>query len=249
MRRPGPVRSPPRARGPAGRAGSRGRARSGPRAGRDPAAGRVDKNGKPVKPPKVCTARTREDAPKLAKANQQAAPLLKAAAQLREAADALRAQVAKLTPAQARVVQLLGRRRRPGREQARGPGADPRSPRPAGSAASSSPLQAAASDPAPADRRRSGPRHRLSPGQSRSRHVQHDRSHRPPLRPDPRHRRHRRIGCVAVAPAASAAQPADKGRPAIIDLEHGKLPVFYCDPDKPKQRHNNCIDLDAPTRF
>ena len=34
-----------------------------------------------------------------------------------------------------------------------------------------------------------------------------------------------------------------------MDLEHGKLPVFLCDADKPNQHHNNCIDLDAATRF
>ena len=68
----------------------------------------IGKDGKPVKQPKVCTDKdNREYAEKLAKANQQAAPLLKAAAQLREAANALRAQVAKLTPAQARIVQAL----------------------------------------------------------------------------------------------------------------------------------------------
>ncbi len=52
-----------------------------------------------------------------------------------------------------------------------------------------------------------------------------------------------------VAPAASAAQPEDVGPALIMDLEHGKLPVFECNPDKPNQRHNNCIDMDAPTRF
>ena len=68
----------------------------------------IGKDGKPVKAPKVCTDKDQKEyAEKLAKATQQAAPLLKAAAQLREAANALRAQVAKLTPAQARVVQAL----------------------------------------------------------------------------------------------------------------------------------------------
>jgi hypothetical protein len=68
----------------------------------------IGKDGKPVKAPKVCTDKDQKEyAEKLAKANQQAAPLLKTAAQLREAANALRAQVAKLTPAQARVVQAL----------------------------------------------------------------------------------------------------------------------------------------------
>jgi hypothetical protein len=68
----------------------------------------IGKDGKPVKAPKVCTDKDMtEYAAKLAKANQQAAPLLKAAGQLRDAAAALRAQVAKLTPAQARVAQAL----------------------------------------------------------------------------------------------------------------------------------------------
>ena len=68
----------------------------------------IGKDGKPVKAPKVCTDKDQKEyAEKLAKANQQAAPLLKTAAQLREAANALRAQVTKLTPAQARVVQAL----------------------------------------------------------------------------------------------------------------------------------------------
>ena len=57
------------------------------------------------------------------------------------------------------------------------------------------------------------------------------------------------LGGIAVAPAASAAQPEDKGPALIMDLEHGKLPVFECNPDKPNQRHNNCIDTDGPTRF
>ena len=68
----------------------------------------IGKDGKPVKAPKVCTDKDQKEyAEKLAKATQQAAPLLKTAAQLREAANALRSQVAKLTPAQARVVQAL----------------------------------------------------------------------------------------------------------------------------------------------
>jgi hypothetical protein len=57
------------------------------------------------------------------------------------------------------------------------------------------------------------------------------------------------LGSVAVAPSASAAPPAGKGPALIMDLEHGKMPVFECNPDKPNQRHNNCIDMDAPTRF
>ena len=45
----------------------------------------IGKDGKPVKQPKVCTDKDQKEyAEKLAKANQQAAPLLKAAAQLRD---------------------------------------------------------------------------------------------------------------------------------------------------------------------
>ena len=57
------------------------------------------------------------------------------------------------------------------------------------------------------------------------------------------------LGGIAVAPAASAAPPEGKGPSLIMELEHGKLPVFECNPDNPNQRHNNCIDLNAPTRF
>ena len=57
------------------------------------------------------------------------------------------------------------------------------------------------------------------------------------------------LGGIAVAPAAFAAPPEGKGPALIMELEHGKLPVFECDADKPKQRHKICIDMDAPTRF
>jgi hypothetical protein len=68
----------------------------------------IGKDGKPVKAPKTCTDKDQKDyAAKLAKANQQAAPLLKAAAQLRDGAKALRAQIGKLTPAQGRLVEAL----------------------------------------------------------------------------------------------------------------------------------------------
>ena len=54
----------------------------------------IGKDGKPVKAPKVCTAKDISDyAAKLAKANAQAAPYLKAAQLLRQGAAALRAQV------------------------------------------------------------------------------------------------------------------------------------------------------------
>jgi hypothetical protein len=64
------------------------------------------------------------------------------------------------------------------------------------------------------------------------------------------------LGSVAVAPAASAApsdsvviRNGDNGPDAFVILEHGKIPVFECDADKPKKQHNNCLDTTGPTRF
>ena len=62
------------------------------------------------------------------------------------------------------------------------------------------------------------------------------------------------LGSVAIAPAASAAQPATvqdgpasvvnrtggNGPDAFIILEHGKKPVFFCDEDKPNKQKNKC---------
>ena len=60
------------------------------------------------------------------------------------------------------------------------------------------------------------------------------------------------LGSVAFAPAASASVAEDgpisviegngKGGPdQFIVLEDGtRIPVFYCDEDKPNKRHNNC---------
>jgi hypothetical protein len=69
----------------------------------------IGKDGKPVKEPKVCKDKDQKDyADKLAKANQQAAPLLKTAGQLRQASALLRAQAVKMTnPALARITQGL----------------------------------------------------------------------------------------------------------------------------------------------
>jgi uncharacterized protein YraI len=68
------------------------------------------------------------------------------------------------------------------------------------------------------------------------------------------------LGSVALAPAASAAAPAQDGPVAVIDgngngpdkfivLEHGqRIPVFYCEADTNKQ-HNNCevpVVVDGP---
>jgi len=62
------------------------------------------------------------------------------------------------------------------------------------------------------------------------------------------------LGSVALAPAASAAQPVTaqngpasvvertggNGPDAFILLEHGRKAVFFCDEDKPNKQHNKC---------
>jgi hypothetical protein len=61
------------------------------------------------------------------------------------------------------------------------------------------------------------------------------------------------LGSVAIAPAASA-EPVNDGPAYIIPgpgngngpdqfivTDSGRIPVFFCDADKPEQRHNNCI--------
>jgi hypothetical protein len=68
----------------------------------------IGKDGMPVKAPKVCTAKDlSEYAAKLAKANAQAAPYLRAAQLLRQAATALRAEVPTLNPGHARKALAL----------------------------------------------------------------------------------------------------------------------------------------------
>ena len=63
------------------------------------------------------------------------------------------------------------------------------------------------------------------------------------------------LGSVAIAPAASAAQSdivindGNNGPDAFVILEHGKMPVFECDPTNPNNQHNNCNDVTGPTRF
>jgi hypothetical protein len=69
------------------------------------------------------------------------------------------------------------------------------------------------------------------------------------------------LGSVAVAPAASAAQDAPgatvehtakgngNGPAAFIQLEHRRIPIFFCDAEKPNRHAGDCIDLTAPTRF
>ena len=64
------------------------------------------------------------------------------------------------------------------------------------------------------------------------------------------------LGSVAVAPAASAA-PSDSveirngnnGPDAFVILEHGKMPVFECDPINMNKQHNNCLRVYGDTRF
>ena len=62
------------------------------------------------------------------------------------------------------------------------------------------------------------------------------------------------LGSVTVASAASAAAvndgpayivdgPGDNGPDKFIVTEHGRIPVFFCDADKPNQRHDNCITI------
>ena len=66
------------------------------------------------------------------------------------------------------------------------------------------------------------------------------------------------FGSVAIAPAAFAADGTD-GPAYIIDgpgnghgpdkfivTDTGRIPVFFCDADKPEQRHNNCLSV-SPT--
>jgi hypothetical protein len=65
------------------------------------------------------------------------------------------------------------------------------------------------------------------------------------------------FGAVALAPAASAAAPAPAasvdGSYTVVEKTNGngpvaflvdgtgkKSPIFFCDEDKPKKRHNNC---------
>jgi hypothetical protein len=60
------------------------------------------------------------------------------------------------------------------------------------------------------------------------------------------------LGSVTLAPAASAAPLESDGPISVIEgnghgpdkfivLENGqRIPVFYCDDDKPNKQHNNC---------
>jgi len=63
----------------------------------------IGKDGKPVEKPKVCTAKDlSEYAARVAKANAQAAPLIRAATLLRQASAALRVEATTMNPGHAR---------------------------------------------------------------------------------------------------------------------------------------------------
>ena len=70
------------------------------------------------------------------------------------------------------------------------------------------------------------------------------------------------LGSVAIAPSASAAPAVDgpayivehdgngNGPDAFLVTENGWTPIFFCDEDKPNQRHDNCqADPNAGGRF
>ena len=66
------------------------------------------------------------------------------------------------------------------------------------------------------------------------------------------------LGSIAVAPAASASDSGytvvhgngGDGPDAFIVLEHGVRPVFFCEPENPKKRHNICtVPVTNPSRF
>ncbi len=71
------------------------------------------------------------------------------------------------------------------------------------------------------------------------------------------------LGSVVIAPAASAAPAAQaqdgpasvshrsggNGPDAFIVMDHGKRPVFFCDPEHPKKHAKKCVDVTGPSRF
>jgi hypothetical protein len=71
------------------------------------------------------------------------------------------------------------------------------------------------------------------------------------------------LGSVAVAPTASAAPVLDSpsyivdgpgkgnGPDAFIVTDHGRKPVFFCDPEQPQAHKKTCVALveDGGTRF
>jgi hypothetical protein len=52
------------------------------------------------------------------------------------------------------------------------------------------------------------------------------------------------LTALVSAPQASAAAAA--GPDGFVQLDHGRAPVFFCDPEKPNKQHDKCLDLAAP---
>ena len=65
------------------------------------------------------------------------------------------------------------------------------------------------------------------------------------------------VGSIAIAPAASAAPVQDgpsyvidgpgatngNGPDAFVVTEHGRIPVFFCDDEKPNKHANKCVPV------
>ena len=55
------------------------------------------------------------------------------------------------------------------------------------------------------------------------------------------------LGVLSASPAAAGAS-AD-GPDYFRVLDHGRVPVFFCDDENPNKQHNNCVDVSGDTRF
>jgi len=61
------------------------------------------------------------------------------------------------------------------------------------------------------------------------------------------------VGLTSGAPSSSVASAA--GPDSLVRVDHGVVPIFFCDPAKPHKHHNTdkhpykCTDVAAPTRF
>jgi hypothetical protein len=57
------------------------------------------------------------------------------------------------------------------------------------------------------------------------------------------------VGLTSGAPAS--ATPAADGPDAFVQIDHGVVPIFFCDPAKPHKHHNTdkhpfkCTDVDG----
>jgi len=58
------------------------------------------------------------------------------------------------------------------------------------------------------------------------------------------------VGLTSGAPSSSVASAA--GPDSLVRVDHGVVPIFFCDPEKPNAHHNTdkhpykCYDLDGP---